>query len=118
MTSVIRLPVVFNVLTIVAMLFAMFQVIAGASGPGTRTAEVIQLLEGLANDGVLEDDTLVPGLYSDQEMRSQLDNYLMVTMAIAIVANFIANYLGRGRHHSNLSRIRELEAELRVLREG
>jgi hypothetical protein len=39
-------------------------------------------------------------------------------MVIAILANVVANYLGRGRHFTNISRIRELEAELRGLRGG
>lgn len=118
MTNLMRLPVVFNVITIVAMLFSLFQVVVGTSGRMIRTTEAIQLLETFQEEGVLEDDSLVAGLYDEQEMRSQLDNYIIVTMAIAIVANVIANYLGRGRHHVNLSRIRELETELRVLREG
>ena len=45
-----------------------------------------------------------------------LSTYLIVTMIIAILANVIANYLGRGRQHANTVRIRELEAELHGLR--
>jgi hypothetical protein len=39
-------------------------------------------------------------------------------MFIAILANVAANYRGRGRHHANTARIREIEAELRGLRAG
>ncbi|MDE0610734.1 MAG: hypothetical protein OXH77_12595 [Anaerolineaceae bacterium] len=37
-------------------------------------------------------------------------------MIIAVVANVIANYLGRTRHWANLSRIQSLEAEIEGLR--
>ena len=111
-------PVVFNVITIVAMLFSLFQIVTGESVRLTRSAEAIVLLEELAEDGVLEDDAIVSSLSADRDMRTRLANYLIVTMVIAILANVVANYLGRGRHFTNLSRIRELEAELRTLREG
>ncbi len=118
MGSFIRLPVVFNAITIVAMLFSLIQVMTGFSGGGAGAAEAIQALEKLQEEGVVEDDTLVAGLNADQQTRSQLANLLIAAMVIAIVANLIANYLGRGRHTTNLARIRELEEELRVQREG
>ena len=118
MGSFIRLPVVFNAITIVAMLFSLIQVMTGFSGGATGAAEAIQALEKLQEEGVVEDDTLVAGLNADQEMRSRVANYLIATMVIAIVANLVANYLGRGRHSTNLARIRDLEEELRVQREG
>ncbi len=111
-------PVVFNVITIVAMLFSLFQIVTGESVRLTRSAEAIVLLEELAEDGVLEDDAIVSSLSADRDMRTRLANYLIVTMVIAILANVVANYLGRGRHFANTARIRELEAELRTLREG
>ena len=95
-------PVVFNIITIVALLFSLFQVVIGESARLTRSAEAILLLEELV----------------DRAMRKRLANYLKVTMVIAILANVVANYLGRGRHFTNTARIRELEAELRTLREG
>ena len=109
-------PVVFNIITIVAMLFSLFQVVTGESARLTRSTEAIQLLEELAADGILEDDSIVSGLSADRDMRTRLANYLIVTMVIAILANVVANYLGRGRHFKNTTRIRELEAELRALR--
>ena len=111
-------PVVFNVITIVAMLFSLFQIVTGESVRLTRSAEAIVLLEELAEDGVLEDDAIVSRISADRDMRTRLANYLIVTMVIAILANVVANYLGRGRHFTNTARIRELEAELRTLREG
>lgn len=111
-------PVVFNIITIVALLFSLFQVVIGESARLTRSAEAILLLEELVEDGVLEDDAVVSGLTADRAMRTRLANYLIVTMVIAILANVVANYLGRGRHFTNTARIRELEAELRTLREG
>lgn len=116
MSNIVRLPVVFNVITIVAMLFSLFQVAAGSSGDMSSNAEAVQFLEELAEGGVEVDGALISGLAADQDMRSRLANYLIVTMVIAIVANVIANYLGRGRHATNLARIRELETELRELR--
>ena len=111
-------PVVFNIITIVAMLFSLFQIMTGESGRLTRTSDAILLLEELAEDGVLEDDSIISGLSADRDQRTRLANYLVVTMVIAILANVVANYLGRGRHFTNISRIRELEAELRGLRGG
>ena len=116
MTNIVRIPVVFNVITIVAMLFSLFQVVAGASGDSTSSAEAVQFLESLAEEGVEVDESLLSGLAADQDIRSRLVNYLIITMVIAIVANVIANYLGRGRHATNLARIRELEEELSGLR--
>lgn len=111
-------PVVFNVITIVAMLFSLFQIVAGGVDRTTRTAQAIQLLEELVEEGVIEDEGIVSGVATDQSMRASLATTLYLTMLIAIVANVIANYLGRGRHHENLSRIRELEAELRGRQEA
>ena len=111
-------PVVFNAITIVAMLLALSQLALGAPGRVTRTAEAIQLLEQLAEEGALVDETLVTGLEADRAWRVQFANNVIVTMVIAILANIAANFLGRGRHHTNTSRIRELEAELRGLRGG
>ncbi len=109
-------PVVYNIITIVALLFSLFQIVTGASGRLVRTSEAIQVLEEFVAEGVLDDETIVRGLSADQAMRGRLDNYLIVTMLIAILANVVANYLGRGRHFTNTARIRELEAELRALR--
>ncbi len=118
MNGTLLQPVVFNIITIVAMLFSLFQVLTGESGRLARTSEAIQLLEEFAEDGVLEDDSIISGLSADRDQRTRLANYLIVTMVIAILANVVANYLGRGRHFTNISRIRELEAELRGLRGG
>ena len=109
-------PVIFNVITIVALLFSLFQIVTGASGRLIRTADAIHVLEELAAEGVIEDDSIISGLSTNRDQRTRLDNYLIVTMIIAILANVVANYLGRGRHHTNTSRIRELESELRGLR--
>lgn len=116
MTNIVRLPVAFNVITIVAMLFSLFQVAAGFSGGTASIAEAVQFLEKLVDEDVEVDEDLISGLANDLDTRGRLANYLIVTMVIAIVANVIANYLGRGRHSTNLARIRELETELRELR--
>ncbi len=116
MNGTLLQPVVFNIITIVAMLFSLFQIMIGESGRLTRASEAIQILEEFAEDGSLEDDSIISVLSADRDQRTRLANYLVVTMVIAILANVVANYLGRGRHFTNISRIRELEAELRVLR--
>ena len=55
-------------------------------------------------------------LAAEQEQRLRLANYLFVALMVAILANVFANYLGRGRHFENTARIRELEAEIRGMR--
>ena len=77
-------PVIFNVITIVALLFSLFQIVTGTSGRLIRTADAIHALEELAADGVLEDDSIVSGLSTNRDQRTRLDNYLIVTMIIAI----------------------------------
>lgn len=108
-------PVVFNIITIVAMLFSLFQIVIGASERLTRTAVTIQILDQLTAEGILEDETIVSSLLADHDQSERFSNYLIVTMLVAIFANVVANYLGRGRHHTNTSRIRELEAQMRGL---
>lgn len=107
-------PVLFNLITIAAMLFSLFQLVAVSQG--TATNEVIELFEELAAEGGIEDETLSVRLAAEQDRRLRLANYILATLMIAILANVVANYVGRGRHHANTTRIRELEAELRGMR--
>ena len=118
MTGKLLQPVVFNVITIVAMLYCLTQwVIAGTRLHSSSTG-ITLTLEELAQEGEPVDENLVATFVADQDQRRGLYSQVMVIMVIAILANVVANYLGRGRHHENTSRIRELEAELRGLREG
>ncbi|MXW35655.1 MAG: hypothetical protein F4X14_20120 [Caldilineaceae bacterium SB0661_bin_32] len=107
-------PVLFNLITIAAMLFSLFQLVAVSQR--TATSEVIDLFEALAAEGVVEDETLSVRLAAEREQRLRLANYILATLLFAILANVVANYLGRGRHFENTARIRELEAEIRGLR--
>ena len=107
-------PVLFNLVTIAAMLFSLFQLVAVSQR--TATSEVIELFEELAAEGEVEDETLSVRLAAEQEERLRLANYILATLLFAILANVVANYLGRGRHFENTARIRELEAEIRGLR--
>ena len=107
-------PVLFNLVTIVAMLFSLFQLVAVSQR--TATTEVIELFEELAAEGGIEDETLSVRLAAEQDQRLRLANYILATLMIAILANVVANYIGRGRHHENTARIRELEAEIRGMR--
>ena len=107
-------PVLFNLITIAAMLFSLFQLVAVSQR--TATNEVIELFEELAAEGGIEDETLSVRLAAEQDQRLRLANYILATLMIAILANVVANYIGRGRHHANTARIRELEAEIRGMR--
>lgn len=109
-------PVTFNLITIAAMLFSIGQLVAVSQG--TATTDVIELFETLAAAGEIEDGTLSMRLAAERGRRLRLANYVLATLMIAILANFAANYVGRGRHFENTARIRELEAELRGMNFG
>ena len=38
------------------------------------------------------------------------------SLSVSPAVHIVANYIGRGRHHANTARIRELEAEIRGMR--
>lgn len=109
-------PVVFNVITILAMLVSLAQLVAVANV--TSTDEVIAVLDGLIEEGAVEYETLPERLVYEQEQRALLAIYVLTAIMVAILANVIANYIGRGRHFENTARIRELKAELSGFREG
>lgn len=115
MASLIR-PVIFNILTVAALLFALVQLVILAPGRTTpTTTEAIQLLAELARESEAVDETLSARMTADQERRQGFSNNMIVTIAVAVLANVIANYLGRGRQRTNRDRIRRLEAELQGL---
>ena len=110
-------PVVFNVITIAALLIALVQlVLISPMYTMPATTEAIQLLVELVQESDAEEQTLIALLADDLMRRKWLGNGMIVTMGIAIVANVIANYLGRGRQRTNQDRIRRLEAELHGMR--
>jgi acyl-CoA hydrolase len=110
-------PVVFNVVTIAALLIALVQlVLVSPMYTMPATAEAIQLLAELARENEAVDESLITLLENDVMRRRLLGNGMIVTMGIAILANVVANYLGRGRQRMNLGRIRRLEAELDGMR--
>ena len=106
-------PVVFNAITIVAMLYALSQMVIEGPRLLASSTGITLALEELLQESELVDENLIATFEADQDQRRGLFNEIIVVMVIAIVANVVANYLGRGRHHANTSRIRELEAELR-----
>ncbi|MDE0077857.1 MAG: hypothetical protein OXO50_10080 [Caldilineaceae bacterium] len=115
MDKLIR-PVMFNIVTVAALLFALVQMVIVAPGRTTpTTAEAVQLLGELAQESDAVDESLSVRLANDQERRQWFSNSMIVTMTIAILANVIANHLGRGRQKMNVARIRRLEAELHEL---
>ncbi|MCZ0938709.1 MAG: hypothetical protein OXJ55_08745 [Caldilineaceae bacterium] len=107
-------PVLFNLITIAAMLFSLFQLVVVSQR--TATTEVIELFEELVAEGDIEDETLSVRLAAERDQRLRLANYILATLLFAVLANVVANYLGRGRHFENTARIRELEAEIRGMR--
>ena len=110
-------PVVFNVITIAALLIALVQlVLVSPMYTMPAATEAIQLLAGLAQENEAVDESLITLLENDVMRRRLLGNGMMITMGIAILANVVANYLGRGRQRMNLDRIRRLEAELDGMR--
>ncbi len=110
-------PVVFNVITIAALLIALAQlVLVFPMYAMPATTEAIQLFEELAQESDAVEETLIELLANDLVRRKWLGNGMIVTMCIAILANVIANYLGRGRQRMNQARIRQLEADLQAMR--
>ena len=110
-------PVVFNVVTIAALLIALVQlVLVSPMYTMPATAEAIQLLTELAQENEAVDESVITLLENDVMRRRLLGNGMIVTMGIAILANVVANYLGRGRQRMNVDRIRRLEAELDGMR--
>jgi len=51
-------PVVFNLITIVAMLFSLFQLVTVAKRDEVATARAVQLIEEFVEEGAIEDDGL------------------------------------------------------------
>jgi len=109
-------PVVFNLITIVAMLFSLFQLVTVAKRDEVATARAVQLIEEFVEEGAIEDDGLALRLAAESRQIALFEVYIVGTLLLAIMANFVANYIGRGRHYENTGRIRELEAEMRGLR--
>lgn len=107
-------PVLFNLITIVAMLFLLFQLVESAYRTGV--ADIIESYAALVEEGVIQDEGLSARLEAEENLLLQLALYILATLMIAILANVVANYIGRGRHFENTARIRELEAEIRGLR--
>ena len=110
-------PVVFNVITIATLLIALAQmVLVSPMYTMPATTETIQLLVELARENEAVEESLITLLANDLMRRRWLGNGMIVTMGLAILANVIANYLGRGRQRMNVDRIRRLEAELHAMR--
>ena len=107
-------PILFNIITIAALLLCLTQVITSPDRTMSATSEAIQILVNHAEENEVAGETL--RLATDQEWRRGFNNKMILTAVVAVLANVIANYLGRSRHRANLDRIRNLEATLRGLR--
>ena len=114
MTGKLFQPVLFNLITIVAMLFLLFQLVESVYRTGV--VDIIESYAALVEEGAIEDEGLRARLEAEKKLLLQLGTYILSTLMIAILANVAANYMGRGRHFENTARIRELEAEIRGLR--
>ena len=112
MSHWLRQPVTYNVFTVVTLLAVLLLVIAtGLSLVGTQSV-ALATLEQLARETDLVDEAMLASVRADLESRLQGVVTVVLMIFVAMLSSFAANYLGRGRHHSNLSRIRELEARL------
>lgn len=110
-------PIVFNLIAIAALLFCLVQVLVIAP-PKTvpSTDEAVRILLKLAEEDDEVDADIGFRVAADQARRRGFSNGMAVTMTVAILANVIANNLGRARQRANAARIRQLEAELRGTR--
>ncbi len=111
----LRKPVIFNIITIVAMLISIISLIQSGQRLQSETHGALGALEAAVDDSNPALGEAVAALKSTQEERQGLYTMALLTMAIAIAASVIANYLGRSRHWTNMARIRELEKEVESL---
>ena len=105
-------PAFFNAIMIVGL--ALIFVLGVAEGPTRLVAhmESMRTLGQLAAETDLVDEAMLANLRAETADRNSMSITMAILLLVAILANFIANYLGRGRQHKNLARIRELEAQL------
>lgn len=115
MDKLIR-PVIFNIITIAALLLCLVQVLTAPDRTMSATTEAVQLILEHAPESDAVDETLGLRLATDQERLQRFTISMSVTALVAIFANVIAYHLGSGRQRANRDRIRQLEAELRGLR--
>lgn len=116
MMDILKRPVLYNVLTIVALILSVIALLDQGRTLIAEASEIIIRLEGVAAESDPAVGEAAATMREAQETRGALYRQALVAMIIAIVANVIANYLGRSRQWTNLSRIQELEAEIESLR--
>ncbi len=109
-------PVIFNIVTIAALLLCLAQTLTAPARMMSATTEAIQLILEHAPESDAVDETSSLRLATDQAWRQRFNISMSATALIAILANVIANHLGRRRQRVNQDRIRQLEAELHGLR--
>lgn len=100
-------PVVFNVITIAAMVFALNWTL---NYPPDAFSPLLE--QAAAEAPGMVDEAMVVSLQDTEALRVQGFNMGVIVMIIAILSNIVANYLGRQRQRQNLERIAELEAKL------
>ena len=111
MSQWIRQPLTYNIITIMSLVVALFAVLA-TSGAVSDNAKAEVTLEQLAAETDAVDEAMLASVKESRDRRNQHGSYIYLMAVIAVLSNFAANYFGRGRNHSNVARIRELEAQL------
>ncbi len=116
--EILKRPVLYNVITIVALILSVIAMLDQGRSLIAETSEVITRLEGAAAESDPAVGEAAAAIRASQGIRGSLYRQALIAMIVAIVANVIANYLGRTRHWANVSRIQALEAEIEGLREN
>ncbi|MCY3719759.1 MAG: hypothetical protein OXG07_09420 [Anaerolineaceae bacterium] len=116
MMDILKRPVLYNVITIVALILSVIALLDQGRTLIAETSEVITRLEGVAAESDPAVGEAAAAISASQQVRGDLYRQALIAMIIAILANVIANYLGRSRQWTNLSRIEALEAEIEGLR--
>lgn len=116
MMDVVKRPVFYNVITIIALILSVMAILDQGRSLIAETAEIIVRLEGVAAESNPAVGEAASAMRAAQDARGALYRQALIAMIVAIVANVVANYLGRTRQWSNFSRIQALEAEIEGLR--
>ena len=114
--EILKRPVLYNAITIVALILSVIAMLDQGRSLIAETSEVITRLEGVAAESDPAVGEAAAAIRASQEIRGSLYGQALIAMIVAIVANVIANYLGRTRQWANTSRIQALEAEIEELR--
>lgn len=108
----IRQPVTFNIITVLSLVAITIATFTAGAGRVYDDAKAEALLEQLAAESEAVDEIMVAFVKETRVSRRQHVNNIILMVFVAVLASFAANYFGRRRHHDNVARIRELQAQL------